>query len=1541
LSVFPLASRVELSEPTLRDAWRHGSKNKGIAGYQPTFENLFDEIYALTDAGCNLQSYFDKILIQYIPRYSYGEDIAVQVETTSDRLSLSQSYEFFAEQLATRSVPWWEPDDFEVSEKISNPQMGICRVIAPNGDIVGTAFLISDQLVLTCAHIVEAAKSGPGQVISLKFVNSEEKFTARVDAQFWRSSENGDVAFLRLEKNPENIVPLRLGAAKQSLSGNMIQVFGYQRMGAIDGIHARGEILGMVMENDQPLLQLRSKEFMQGYSGAPVWDEKRGVVVGMVVSVYKSDASGKMRDTAFAIPSETLWQVCTEIQSSEIPPYIGLQNFTVETSRFFFGREALTEKLLGVLRGGCRFIAVFGPSGSGKSSVVRAGLLPVLEKGQLPGSEKWTQITIRPTDNPFEQMKAAGLDSFDVKKYLDLHEGVERIVLFVDQFEEMFTLCPDELRKRFVSDLAGALENSRLILILSMRDEFYSAFNAKAAPLAESDHLKIENVPGTLRWNELMAMIKQPAEAVGLTIEDGLPEQIVKDVLTSGGEARSSSLPLLEFALTQLWERRRDGLLTHDAYQSIGGVTGSLGRWADDAYSDLPKEDRTLAENLLTSLVHLGDESQGLPDTRRRRNLSDLANSESAQRVITHFANCRLIVTSNDVVELIHDAILYEWNQFSDWLNENRAFLTWQQKTSERCREWVDGRGELLRGRELAMAQEFWAKRRIDLEVSDLEKLGNYISSSVKQVQRIRFLVTSSIVLAFMLLAGIGISAWGQRNKAVNSQATVIAGMATQTVAVANEKNAQATTAALIGIPGVSKRIAEAESIYKLSEKLSAQALSVVNTNYSQGLLLGVESFRMLEENELAQGKTPDTLPQLLEKVPAGLMRTQMYPPSGVVRKVVFSPSGNLMVTLSDTIDVWDLTDPLSPVLVTTWNSSLDIKATDVTFSSNGTSIVLGYADGHVELWAIVGADITKEFTFEVFTTTASADVKVAVSKDTSLLAVGGDGTILIYDISDIADQPEEIGHISHPHEGKEVEYLWFDPNYQNSFLVSGGGDGSFHVWDLRKEYTPTKPYRSIPRHHGIADLAISSEYVITAGEDSLYINRSFNKAFTPIMTIAYSDYHNGSVRAMMINSSSTRLYTTGQDGAIVEWDITDPYRVKFVKAYSGHTSRVSSAAFHPSGKFIVSGSDDSKLVSWNIDSEPIPIIWRSRIWTTSPITDIAYAPNKNLLAVGEESGLVVLWDITNPSSPSVRYRHFIRVPIAHVAFSPDEAAFMFISAPTNAYSPTGYLMQDLEYFLDPRKIFELNTADILAGTGSYVLAGEIGDSTLKVFQWNVVGKVTREHDPMLIDACPFRDYAYAGDDTLVAIATCKLQLWKFPFDGPPSMIREFGSANPVGVDLSEDGALLASANADNTFSLWRIPANGEPQSLVTKNSEHLTPITGVTFDSKQQVMASGGDDPSIVYWNITDPANPVQRFVLNGHTSKVLNGGVFFSSDDNTLISASRDEVILWDVNPDSWIEKACRVAGRNFTQQEWNQNVGEEIPYHLTCKKFPAMDK
>jgi len=631
------------------------------------------------------------------------------------------------------------------------PESSILRVLK-NNSVVGAAFLAANGIAVTCAHVVEAVGKTKGDSITLRLANGEST-NAIVDSDLWRDVNVEDISILRLEESTSEILPLVLGSS-EGTKGHTFLTFGFPQ--SSQELTGRGEIVGYAFLNGIKLIQLRSEQVTPGFSGAPVFDEKTQRVVGMIVAITPPDEYKRQGTTAFAIPSETIREICAELQVSDICPYLGLETFTDETSQFFFGRETLTEKLLNVLRGGCRFLAVFGPSGSGKSSVVQAGLLPTLKKGQLPGSQKWAQITMRPADNPFEQMKAAGLDSIDINGYLEAHADVERVLLFIDQFEELFTLCPDDLRNHFISDLATALENSRLILILSMRDDFYSAFNAKAAPLAESEHLKIENVPGNLKRDELVAMIERPAEAVGLALEEGLTEMILKDV-TTDGEARSSTLPLLEFALTQLWEKRRDGLLTHEAYQSIGGVTGSLARWADDAYSDLPKEDQLLAESLLTSLVHLGDETQGLPDTRRRRTLTEF--DDSTRSVIKHFTDRRLIVTSGETVELVHDALVREWGRLRVWINNNRSNLLTHHQLTDAAQGWQrNGRdaGDLYRGIRLVQALE-WANTHSS-EMSPLE--AEYLKACRTEQSRERWAVQirwASIIgaIAFGLVVGV------------------------------------------------------------------------------------------------------------------------------------------------------------------------------------------------------------------------------------------------------------------------------------------------------------------------------------------------------------------------------------------------------------------------------------------------------------------------------------------------------------------------------------------------------------------------------------------------------------------------------------------------------------------------------------------------------------------------------------------------------------------------------------------------------------------
>jgi energy-coupling factor transporter ATP-binding protein EcfA2 len=632
----------------------------------------------------------------------------------------------------------------------------IARILSPNGATVGTGLVASDAgarggvaLIATCAHVVRTAGAGPGDKVRVVFHATGEEREVRVEPEWWRDPDAEDVAILCLEGPlPEGVTPLDLGAAEGS-ANHPFRAFGYPVVGDIEGLWATGEIKGLVRDaQGRQVLQLASAEIDRGISGGPVLDETRRRIVGMVTATYYPDGTTKHRDTGFATPTETLRAVCPELQLSDICPYQCLAAFTEDDTEFFFGRERVVKRLAESLRREPRFLAVLGPSGSGKSSLVRAGLIPQLRQGAVPGSERWGVIVARPADQPFGQLEAGGLAGASeglvgaVRAWLERHPEQARLVLVVDQFEELLVTCPEPLRRAFTTQLTGLLEASLPItVVLVMRDDFYGRFARQSPALLGWLERGLVNVPPTLARDELWAIVEDPALAVGLTFEAGLVEAILEDAMESAPEGegrvgRSTVLPLLEFALTQLWKRRRDGALTHDAYGSIGGVTGGLTQWADRAFYGLEEEQQWLARRILTDLVHLGDESQGLSNSRRRRPLDALCRDEGEREavhgVVRRLADARLLVTGRDLwsgqemVELIHDALLREWGLLQGWLRDGRRFLAWRQALEGRVQAWVESApddpaqqdaGWLLRGRELTEAERWLVERGDDLRV--------------------------------------------------------------------------------------------------------------------------------------------------------------------------------------------------------------------------------------------------------------------------------------------------------------------------------------------------------------------------------------------------------------------------------------------------------------------------------------------------------------------------------------------------------------------------------------------------------------------------------------------------------------------------------------------------------------------------------------------------------------------------------------------------------------------------------------------------------
>lgn len=459
-----------------------------------------------------------------------------------------------------------------------------------------------------------------------------------------------------------------------------------------------------------------------------------------------------------------------KLQTAAGCPYRGLDAFTENDHKFFFGRQRDIDRLLHKFRGGSHFMAVLGPSGGGKSSLIQAGLIRKLRDGSLPGSANWEFITSRPANDPFEHLAAKGFTGTSnnllerAQTWRGRHPEKERLVLVLDQFEELWTSCSPELAYEFVMQLTQLLKapyHEYITIIVIMRDDFYrySVQNEQFAGLMEQGTV---NILPKLRRGEFFDIIQKPADIAGLRFADGLVDTIVEDVLepmrTPLDDDRygpNTILPLLEFALTALWnecKRRQGEELMHSDYITIQGVSGALALWAEKAYQRIEERLQPLARHIFTNLVYLNDEKRGLPKSRIRRTLGELhpvnSTPNDVQQVVHQLATERLLVASRDTggqewVEIIHDVLLEKWESLRKWLDEDRPFLSWHQELQRRFQLWVEtdptdpllrDEGRLLRGRDLEEAEHWMAERGISFDQMEQD----FITISRKHVERQR-----------------------------------------------------------------------------------------------------------------------------------------------------------------------------------------------------------------------------------------------------------------------------------------------------------------------------------------------------------------------------------------------------------------------------------------------------------------------------------------------------------------------------------------------------------------------------------------------------------------------------------------------------------------------------------------------------------------------------------------------------------------------------------------------------------------------------------
>jgi len=477
-------------------------------------------------------------------------------------------------------------------------------------------------------------------------------------------------------------------------------------------------------------------------------------------------------------------------------PYRGLMNFREEDAEFFFGREKYTRTLVEKLSLR-QLLAVVGASGSGKSSVIQAGLVNHLRMRKT--DDVWEVVTMYPRRDPFRSLAEAllplvepnqsGYELIQIGRKVaedlkdgrtDLaslaagivrqQEGTDRVLLVVDQLEELYTECKEDDRQRFILELLDATQNgrSRMSVVLAVRSDFYSEVLKDRPLLDRLEESKIDL--GPMNRDELREAIENPARVVEMSLQDGLVDRLLDDARNEPGR-----LPLLEFTLKELWERASGYQLTHDAYDRLGRITGAIATRAEVVFDALDRGERAAAPGVFRQLVRAGSKPE--EDTRRRAAIHSL--DKPSQRVVRKLAGERLLVTTHnpegldgqiveasvpesivfdggETVELAHEELLRGWHRLRRWVDEDRQFLQWRARLGPMLLEYKrDAESTLLRKASLREALQFFSSRSKELDREEREFVIASINAEMVRRTKLTVVAISTIVIAAGAIFGV------------------------------------------------------------------------------------------------------------------------------------------------------------------------------------------------------------------------------------------------------------------------------------------------------------------------------------------------------------------------------------------------------------------------------------------------------------------------------------------------------------------------------------------------------------------------------------------------------------------------------------------------------------------------------------------------------------------------------------------------------------------------------------------------------------------
>ncbi|MFI0898580.1 hypothetical protein [Streptomyces sp. NPDC020983] len=1310
--------------------------------------------------------------------------------------------------------------------------------------------------------------------------------------------------------------------------------------------------------------------------GPPFFPQARASDEARVYQAGRDQYIVEVRDlrATFVLAEGRLHRVGRPAQDDACP-YPGLEPFGLDQADWYFGREGLVADLVARLDGAvadCAPLVVVAPSGAGKSSLLRAGLLPAIGRGDLPaaGSRHWRRLVFTPAHSPMDALAAhfaaltgeytapgewraadRGARRAALRGALGRTEprtgsGTgKRVIVVVDQFEEIFTLCEDEAERRaFVEELAWLADprdgqEPLGLVVLGLRADFYA--QCAAYPWLRGAVQGNQVFLGPMSRAELRDAVVLPAQRAGLQVEAGLPEVLLRDLGASGagpggrggsaespGDYEAGRLPLLAHALRTTWTRRDGGVLTVRGYQETGGIEHAVADTAERAFARLGREaegdggpgggwnsegpgggrnseghgdpaaaaaHRDAARSVFLRLVTV---TEGAEPARRRVPRADLlrfeADPRAARTVLDTFTAARLLTQDRDTVAITHEVLLRAWPRLKGWLDDDRVGSAVRQELREAAFAWeragrpndlLHPASRLEAARSAVAAVTTSGRTTVPGADRTTEAFVAASTARVKRTARVRRAVTAVLVTLALLASGAAALAFEQRGKALDERNTAI----------------------------FSQITAEADRLRTTDTSLAAQ--------------LDLVAYRMRPNDDLRAHLVSGAGQPLSTPLASGI---------GGIVSVAVAPDGRTMATGSshNAIQLWNIADPVHPAKLGPPVKVLADIVESVAFSPDGRTLAAGGNDATARLWDVtspahpvaLGTPLTGCFD------TVGA---VAFSPDGHVLAGGcHNATIRLWNVADPV-HPALLGGPLTGHTDA-VDSVAFRPDGRT--LASAGFDSSVRFWNVRDPAHAAALGKPLYGHGAdfVASVAFSPDghTLASGGADSRV--RMWNTT-DPAHVVMLGELlgQTGTITSVAFSPSGQTLASASHDGSVNLWNVAYPDNpVSRGAALVGHTGPVLGVAFTQGGGTLVSGGADSTVRVWIFPQRLVTSYSRS-------LDGLALSPDGHTMATAGTDGKVRLWDLGDPDRTT-------GLGVLPAVAAPASVRSLAFSADGKVLAGGSFTDGDVELWdtanpsrptLLGRKLQTRmgHVASVAFSPSGRTLA--VGGMDSRIELWDL----TDAADPVYLRT-PLTGFdngtakvAFSPDGRTLASANGdrKVRLWDV---GDPAHPRALGrpltghTGLVLSVAFSPDGRTLASGGYDSTVRLWDVSDPARARALGTPLTGHTTPVGAVAFSPDGRTLASGGNsDGTIRLWDVSDPARARARGgPLTGTHGTV--GSVAFHRDGR-LVTVGEDGVIrLWDLDTEHAARWICSTTRDVLTAQQWKKYI-PQLPYDPPC--------